>query len=90
MIPGMSGMQVPDGDKDLVRAEAIILSMTPLERNDVCEMTMARRKRIASGSGTTIDDVNRLVKTMKQAKQFFRNAPKMKQLEKMMGGGLWR
>ena len=87
MIPGMSGMQVPDGDKDLVRAEAIILSMTPLERNDVCEMTMARRKRIASGSGTTIDDVNRLVKTMKQAKQFFRNAPKMKQLEKMMGGG---
>jgi signal recognition particle subunit SRP54 len=73
-----------------VKAESIILSMTPLERDDACELTMSRRKRIANGSGTTIDDVNRLVKTMKQAKQFFKNAPKMKQLEKMMGGGLWR
>jgi signal recognition particle subunit SRP54 len=90
MLPGMSGVQIPDGDKELSKAEAMILSMTQVERDDACELTVSRRQRIARGSGTTIDDVNRLVKTMKQAKQFFKNAPKMKQLEKMMGGSVWR
>lgn len=90
MLPGASKMPIEGGDKELVKAESIILSMTREERDDLCELSVGRRKRIAIGSGTTVDDVNRLVKTMKQAKQFFKNAPKMKQLEKMMGGGLWR
>jgi signal recognition particle subunit SRP54 len=90
MLPGMGNIQIPDSDKELVRAEAMILSMTLEEREDACELTVSRRKRIAQGSGTSIDDVNRMVKTMKQAKQFFKNAPKMKQLEKMMGGSVWR
>ena len=90
MLPGASKLPIDSGDSELVKAESIILSMTLEERDDACELTVGRRKRIASGSGTTIDDVNRLIKTMKQAKQFFKNAPKMKQLEKMMGGGLWR
>ncbi len=91
MLPGAANLPLEEGDGELAKAEAIILSMTRLERNDACELVPSRRKRIAKGSGTTIDDVNRLVKTMKNAKQFFKNAPKMKQLEKMMrGGSLWR
>ncbi len=90
MLPGASKLPIDGGDKELAKAEAIILSMTSEERYDVCELTVGRRKRIANGSGTTIDDVNRLVKTLKQAKQFFKNAPKVKHLEKLMGGGLWR
>ena len=47
-------------------------------------------RRIAQGSGTKIDDVNKLVKSFKQAKQFFKNMPGMKQMQKMMGGSSWR
>jgi signal recognition particle subunit SRP54 len=90
MLPGASKLPIDGGERELVKAEAIILSMTLLERSDSCDLTVGRRKRIAKGSGTTIDDVNHLVKTMKQMKQFFKNTPKMKQLEKMIGGGLWR
>lgn len=90
MLPGMSNLPIQGGDKELAKVEAIILSMTPQERDDACELTVSRRKRLANGSGTSLDDVNRMIKTMKQAKQFFKNAPKMKQLEKIMGGGLWR
>jgi signal recognition particle subunit SRP54 len=64
--------------------------MTPAERAEKCERIPTRRKRIAKGSGTGIDDVNKLVKSFKQAKQFFKNMPNMKNLEKMMGGSLWR
>ena len=59
------------------------------ERKNVNSLN-PRRKRIAQGSGTKIEDVNKLVKSFKQAKQFFKNMPNMKQLEKMMGGSLWR
>jgi signal recognition particle subunit SRP54 len=90
MLPGLPNLPIENGDAELVRAEAIILSMTPLERSGRYELSVDRRRRIAKGSGTTVDDVNRLAKTMKQAKQFFKNAPKMKQLEKMMGGRVWR
>jgi signal recognition particle subunit SRP54 len=64
--------------------------MTKDERIEKCELSVPRRKRIAKGSGTEIEDVNKLAKTFKQAKQFFKNMPNMKQLEKMMGGSLWR
>ena len=90
MLPGMPDLPVGDSDDEITKAEAIILSMTPAERCGRCELGVDRRRRIAGGSGTTIDDVNRLAKTMKQAKQFFKNAPKRKQLEKMMGGNIWR
>ena len=90
MLPGLSNIPIDNSDAEVVKAEAIILSMTLAERRGRCELGVDRRRRIAKGSGTTIDDVNRLAKTMKQAKQFFKNAPKMKQLEKMMGGQVWR
>jgi signal recognition particle subunit SRP54 len=91
MLPGMSSLKDVDiDDKEFFKIEAIIQSMTPNERAEKCELVVPRRKRIAKGSGTVIDDVNKLVKSFKQAKQFFKNMPNMKQLEKMMGGSLWR
>jgi signal recognition particle subunit SRP54 len=92
MLPGI-GSKLPTmdfDDKELFKVEAIIQSMTPDERNEKCELVPSRRKRIAAGSGTKIEDINKLVKSFKQAKQFFKNMPNMKQLEKMMGGSLWR
>lgn len=91
MLPGMSALKdLPIEDKEFFKVEAIIQSMTPDERSEKCELTVPRRKRIAKGSGTSIDDVNKLAKSFKQAKQFFKNMPNMKQLEKMMGGFKWR
>jgi len=91
MLPGMSSLKTLDfDDKDFFKIEAIIQSMTPAERMEKCELTVPRRKRIAKGSGTAMEDVNKLAKSFKQAKQFFKNMPNMKNLEKMMGGSLWR
>jgi signal recognition particle subunit SRP54 len=82
MLPGMGGMAKEAQDAvdrgDLRRVEAIILSMTPRERRDPSILNASRRRRIASGSGTTLPDVNRLVK------QFGEMQKLMKQLS---GGG---
>jgi signal recognition particle subunit SRP54 len=59
---------------DLKRVEAIIRSMTPRERRDPTVLNGSRRRRIAAGSGTTLPDVNRLVK------QFAEMQKLMKQL----------
>ncbi len=66
MLPGMGGMkelagQKPD-EKQLSRIEAIINSMTPAERKQADLLDGSRRKRVAKGSGTTVEDVNRLLK----------------------------
>ena len=66
MLPGMGGMkelagQKPD-EKQLGRIEAIISSMTPDERKHADILDGSRRKRVAKGSGTTVEDVNRLLK----------------------------
>ncbi|HTH26060.1 MAG TPA: signal recognition particle protein [Vicinamibacterales bacterium] len=66
MLPGMGGMkelagQKPD-EKQLGRIEAIINSMTPEERKHADILDGSRRKRVAKGSGTTVEDVNRLLK----------------------------
>lgn len=91
MLPGMGQLPAMDFDeKEFFKVEAMILSMTCDERTERCELTTPRRKRVAKGSGTKIEDVNKLVKSFKQAKQFFKNMPNMKQLEKMLGGSLWR
>jgi signal recognition particle subunit SRP54 len=91
MLPGMSNFKNIDFDeKEIVRVEAIIHSMTSAERMELCELINPRRKRIAKGSGTSVDDVNKLVKSFKNAKQFFKNMPNSKLLEKMTGGSPWR
>lgn len=76
MIPGV-GKAIKDidvDDKSLARIEAIILSMTPYERNNPSVMDGNRRKRIAAGSGSDISEVNRLMKQFddmrKMMKQF--------------------
>jgi len=91
MIPGLSAMKNFDfDDREFLKVEAAILSMTPAERLGKHELSVPRRKRIARGSGTSVDDLNRLVKSFKQAKQFFKKTPNIKTLEKMMGGSKWR
>ncbi|MGZ5360849.1 MAG: signal recognition particle protein [Solirubrobacterales bacterium] len=75
MIPGMGkamqGMGQVD-ERDLDRIEAIILSMTPHERAHPQEINGSRRKRIAAGSGTTVQAVNRLVKQFGQMKKLMK------------------
>lgn len=92
MLPGASQFkEMMDFDeKEFFKVEAIIQSMTPSEREEKCELVPTRRIRIAKGSGTRVDDVNKLVKSFAQAKKFFKNMPNMKQMQKMMGGSLWR
>ena len=75
MLPGMSGAlndpevrQAVEGE-GLRRFEAIILSMTPQERASPDIITGRRRRRIAAGSGTSVQDVNQLLKQFKQARQ---------------------
>ncbi len=82
MIPGV-GKQIKDldiDDKQFSRLEAMILSMTPDERNNPDIMTGARRQRIAKGSGTTIQDVNQFMKQ-------FEDMRKMMKMMNKMGGG---
>ncbi|HKF84732.1 MAG TPA: signal recognition particle protein [Candidatus Limnocylindrales bacterium] len=66
MIPGMGSManeaQAAVDRGDLKRVEAIILSMTPRERREPGVLNASRRRRIANGSGTSLPEVNRLIK----------------------------
>jgi signal recognition particle subunit SRP54 len=81
MIPGlgaaMAGQEMDESA--LKHAKAIITSMTPGERHQPDVLDGPRRRRIARGSGTTIDEVNRLVKSFKQMRQM------MKQLRSQSG-----
>lgn len=91
MIPGMSQLKGIDfDDKHLLKIEAIIQSMTEEEQDQKVELEPSRRRRLARGSGTSIDDVNKLIKSFKEAKQLFKNMPSMKEVQKMVGGNLWR
>jgi signal recognition particle subunit SRP54 len=80
MLPGMSGLDEIDIDeKEFNKMEAMIRSMTPEERREKVELVPSRRRRIANGSGTKIDDVNRMVKGFKKIKQFCKDMPHLKQ-----------
>jgi signal recognition particle subunit SRP54 len=83
MIPGMNKMkQMKNLDVDegeFVRIEAMINSMTPQERRQHNIINGSRRKRIAKGSGTTVQDVNRLLKNYAQV---------MKMMKKLNKGGM--
>ena len=76
MIPGLGNMKklkdLEMDDKDLVFIEAIISSMTPWERQHPQEINGSRRKRIAQGSGTSIQEVNRLLKQFEQTRKMVR------------------
>jgi len=90
MIPGMSRMLPPGfsvDEKQINRMEAIVLSMTPKERRDPRILNASRRKRIAAGSGTTVQEVNRLIKTFEDAKQMLKALAKQ---QARGGRGLFR
>ena len=75
MIPGMSKalpkeFEIPE--KDVNRIEAIICSMTRLERRRPDVLNASRRRRIAGGSGTQVSDVNRLVKQFEQSRKMMK------------------
>ena len=84
MMPGM-GRQMGDiesmvDEKQLARTEAIVLSMTPAERENPKLLNLSRKSRIARGAGVDIAVVNRFVKQFEQSQKM------MKQLPGMMGG----
>jgi signal recognition particle subunit SRP54 len=81
LLPGVpQGLKVDE--KAIKRLEAIVLSMTPEERKDPRILNGSRRKRIAKGSGTSVQEVNRFIKAFEEAKAL------MKSLEKKKGRGL--
>ncbi|MBS0625871.1 MAG: signal recognition particle protein [Verrucomicrobia bacterium] len=88
MMPGFSSVEgLEFSDKEFGKLEAMILSMTPSERQERDELSFSRRKRIASGSGVPVDDVNRMVKGFKRVKQLFKSMPNMKAQASKMGIG---
>src|SRR5438445_749285 len=77
MIPGLGGVakQLPEGpeaERELRRIEAIISSMTRAERGDPTIINGSRRRRIAAGSGTTVSDVNALIKQFGEMKKLMK------------------
>ena len=70
MVPGAGKLDVDD--RELVRVEAMIQSMTPGERRDPDIVDGSRRRRIADGSGSSVQDVNRLLKEFRQARTMAR------------------
>jgi signal recognition particle subunit SRP54 len=80
MIPGMGKMKqmknLQVDDKELVHIEAIINSMTPQERRRHGIINGSRRKRIAAGSGTRVQDVNRLLKNYAQVMKMMKKINK--------------
>ena len=75
MLPGMNSKALDNmevDEKKMSHIEAIIKSMTRKERNDPSILNGSRRKRIATGSGTTIQEVNRLLKDFEEMKKLFK------------------
>jgi signal recognition particle subunit SRP54 len=75
-------------DKLIGRQEAIIRSMTPKERQNPKVLNGSRRRRIAAGSGTSVQDVNRVLKQFKQMSTMMKKMGKMGKKGLMRGGGL--
>ena len=82
MLPGANKLQDVEIDENAMKKpEAIIRSMTPRERRNPGILNASRRKRIAAGSGTTVQDVNALIRQFDQAKDM---------MKKMMGNKMMR
>ncbi|MCH8976771.1 MAG: signal recognition particle protein [Proteobacteria bacterium] len=94
-LPGMGSLSVnvntQVGDQQFIKLESIINSMTPHERKMPAVINGSRKKRIAAGSGTQIQDVNRLLKQFKQMQKMMRKLSGKGGMKKMMrglGGGM--
>ena len=87
MIPGMNALKdVEIDDKEFVKIEAIICSMTKKEKRNTKLLNASRRQRIAKGSGTTVQDINKFIQsfemTQKMMKKMKNNKGGMKNLMK--------
>jgi signal recognition particle subunit SRP54 len=92
MLPGGMGqlarqIDPKDAENQLKMTEAIISSMTVLERRRPDVLNASRRRRIANGSGTQVQDVNRLIKQYREAQRMFKNIKKsgMRGLPRLFG-----
>lgn len=88
MLPGVNSKQLKNikvDDKELVYIEAIIQSMTKEERQDPSIIDGSRRKRIAKGSGTTIQRVNKLLKQFKETRKMMKKFSSMEKTMKKRG-----
>jgi signal recognition particle subunit SRP54 len=94
LMPGMNkemreaAGQIDDGE--VARVEAIVCSMTPAERNDTSLLDGSRRSRVARGSGTSIQDVNSLLKQFKEMQKMMKgmasgNLPNLPGMPSMSG-----
>ncbi|MBQ1396256.1 MAG: signal recognition particle protein [Eubacterium sp.] len=91
MLPGMGGGKISDDDldkseKEFRQMEAIIYSMTPAERKDPSILNASRRKRIAAGSGQSVNKVNQLIKKYEDMKKMLKqfNNPKAMKKNKFL------
>jgi len=83
MLPGLSNVQgLSIDEKQLKRTEAIVLSMTKEERTRPDILNARRRQRIARGSGSTVTEVNDLLRRFDQMRRMMKNAGKMKKMLK--------
>ena len=91
MIPGMENIKDQLGDvdlngKEMKRSRAIIQSMTPDERRDPSLLNASRKKRIAKGSGTSVQDVNRMIKQLNEMKKMMKMFTGSQKSMKKRGG----
>lgn len=91
MLPGIGGKELKElqkqiNPKEMARVEAIILSMTPQERAKPEIIDSSRKKRIARGSGTRVQDVNKLLEQFKQAKAMMKQFAQLEKKMKKKGG----
>jgi len=88
MIPGMSKMtkDINIDDKAFGKVEAIILSMTPKERANPDLLNMSRKKRIASGSGKNLHEINMFIKQFDHIRKMMQMMRKGKDMDRMMEG----
>jgi signal recognition particle subunit SRP54 len=94
MIPGMNQLAPPGGishtqERQLKRMEACIDSMTPKERRHPQVLNGSRKKRIAKGSGTSVEEINRLLRQYGQMRKLMKRLGKAdpKQLKRQLGIG---
>ena len=86
MLPGMSNLQgLSVDEKQLKRTEAIVLSMTNQERTRPEILNARRRQRIARGSGSTVTEVNDLLRRFDQMRKMMKSAGKMKKMMRRLG-----
>jgi signal recognition particle subunit SRP54 len=92
MMPGGADMianaDMSKGEREFRRMEGIICSMTPMEKKKPNVLNASRRKRIAKGSGTSVAEVNTLLKKFAQMQKMMKKMGKFQKMMGKMGGGM--